>query len=87
MLARSSDLRIYTKTFGENLLKAFQEWRKLPPADRADIRTRRAIDLGNSDKEIFASLPTGDLWLDSRVHETFLYLYGSKNCQWLVASI
>ncbi|CAE7795519.1 unnamed protein product [Symbiodinium sp. CCMP2592] len=66
------------------VLEAFQEWRKLPAVDRADICARRAVDLGNSDKEIFATLPTGDLWLDARVHETFLYLYGSKNCKWLV---
>ena len=62
-------LRIYTRAFGENLLKAFQEWRKMPAMDRADVRTRRAVDLGKSDKEIFDSLPTGDLWLDARVHE------------------
>ncbi|CAE7345520.1 unnamed protein product [Symbiodinium microadriaticum] len=31
-----------------------------------------SVNLDNSDKEIFASLPTGDLWLDARVHETFL---------------
>ena len=55
----------------------------MPAMDRADVRTRRAVDLGKSDKEIFDSLPTGDLWLDARVHETFLYLYGSKNCMWL----
>ena len=55
----------------------------MPAMDRADVRTRRAVDLGKSDKEIFDSLPTGDLWLDARVPETFLYLYGSKNCMWL----
>ena len=65
-------------------MKAFEEWRKLPPGDRADVRGRRHVDLGSSDKEIFAALETGDLWLDARVHETFLYLYGSKNCQLLV---
>ncbi|CAE7401330.1 unnamed protein product, partial [Symbiodinium necroappetens] len=77
---RKPEPRIYTEIFAKNLLKAFQEWCKLPPAHRADIRARRSVNLDNSDKEIFASLPTGDLWLDARVHETFLYLYGSKNC-------
>ena len=76
-------LRIYTRTFGKNLLYAFDEWCKLPPADRADVRGRRHVDLGSSDKEIFAALETDDLWLDARVHETFLYLYGSKNCKLL----
>ncbi|CAE7224527.1 unnamed protein product [Symbiodinium sp. CCMP2592] len=75
------DSGIYTRTFGENLLYAFDQWCKLPPADRADVRGRRHVDLGSSDKEIFAALETDDLWLDARVHETFLYLYGSKNCK------
>ena len=72
-------LRAYTRLFGENLLKAYERWCTLPTADRGDLRGRKEINYyKSSDKELFASLPTGDLWLDSRVHEVYLYLAGCK---------
>ena len=61
-------------------MKAYEVWRDLPYTERSDVRARRCVDLSKSDREIFASLDTGDLWLDARVHECFLYLYGSSNC-------
>ena len=67
-------------TFGENLLKAYAEWQALPAEHRGETRGLRTMDLALTDKEIFVSLPRGDLWLDSRIHEVFLYLCGSKHC-------
>lgn len=77
---RLTVLRAYTKTFGANLLKAYTSWQALPPADRADARPRRNLDLSQSDKELFLGMPLGDLWVESRIHEVFLYLYQSKHC-------
>ena len=50
----------------------------MPSAARGDLRARHGVDLSQSDREIFQALPTGDLWVDSRVHEVFLYLYRCK---------
>ena len=55
----------------------------MPANERADLRGKQAVDLSQTDKEIFLALPRGDLWIDSRVHEVFFYLCGSKNCQYL----
>ena len=82
-IGTSDNPRAYTTKFGESLLKAYELWRGLPSSDRPDVRARRAVDLSKSDREIFAGLDTGDLWLDGRVHECFLYLHGSSNCQLL----
>ena len=75
--------RVYTRLFGENLMKAYEEWRSLPPEARADCRGRQKVDLATTDREIFESLSLGDVWVDSRIHEVFLYLYGCKNVQYL----
>ena len=75
------ELRAYTRLFGENLLKAYEEWRAVPGKDRGDLRGRKEVDLSKSDREIFDALPLGDLWLDSRVHEVYLYLAGCKHVQ------
>ena len=64
-------------------MKAYEEWRSLPPEARADCRGRQKVDLATTDREIFESLSLGDVWVDSRVHEVFLYLYGCKNVQYL----
>ena len=37
-----------------------------------------------TDKELFAQMPIGDLWLDSEIHKVFLYLYGSKHLRRLI---
>ena len=59
----------------------YSGWQALPAEHRADLRGKAAIDLSLTDKEIFAGLPRGDLWIDSRIHEVFLYLYSSKYLQ------
>ena len=73
-----SQLSAYTATFGKNLLKAYEEWLALPSSSRGDLRRSQDIDLTRTDKEIFQSLEAGDLWLESRIHEVFLYLYSCK---------
>ena len=65
-------------------MKAYKQWRALPSSERGDLRGREEIDYySSSDREIFDSLPTGDLWLDSRVHEVYLCLFGCKHVQLL----
>lgn len=70
-----SALRIYTATFGKNLLKAYTSWLAQPVGDRADLRGREAVDLSLSDKEIFEGLQGEDEWIESGMHEVFEYLY------------
>ena len=77
------DLSAYTAIFGENLLKAYEQWRDLPSDARGDLRGRRDVDFSLTDKEIFENLPMGDLWLDSRIHEVFLYLFSCKHVELL----
>ena len=56
-------------------------------AERAECRGRRDVDLASrTDKEIFDALPMGDMWVDSRIHEVFLYLYSCKKVEHLVES-
>ena len=70
-----SAVRIYTATFGKNLLKAYTSWLAKPAGDRADLRGREVVDLSLSDKEIFEGLQGEDEWIESGMHEVFEYLY------------
>lgn len=74
-------LRVYTARFGKALMEVYEKWRQLPLCERAECRGRADVNLGCTDREIFASLPLGDLWIDSRIHEVFLYLYHCKNVE------
>mgnify|MGYP001817807468 CR=1 FL=1 len=74
-------LRVYPEKFALNLMKAYENWCTRPAAERADIRGRISVNLKKTDKELFQDLPLGDLWLESGIHEVFLYLYNSKHCQ------
>ncbi|OLP20537.1 hypothetical protein AK812_SmicGene48984, partial [Symbiodinium microadriaticum] len=62
---------------------AYEDWRIMPAVTRGDLRARQYVDLSKSDREIFAALPSNDLWLDSRIHEVFLYLYRCKKVELL----
>ena len=76
------DLRVYTTQFGENLMKAYESWRQLPATERGDLRVRRSVPTDKrSDREIFQEMELGDLWLESSVHEVFLYLFECKHLQ------
>ena len=46
---------------------------------RGSLRRRIPVDLQKSDKELFESMPLGDVWVESRCHEAFEYLYHSKH--------
>ena len=76
-------LRIYTTAFAKNLLQAYEEWCAKPSSERGDLRTRRSVDGRSTDRELFGAMDSGDLWLDSQIHEVFLYLYGCKHCETL----
>ena len=65
-------------------MEVYEKWRLLPLSERADCRGRADVNLDCTDKEIFHSLPLGDLWIDSRLHEVFLYLYHCKHVELLV---
>ena len=75
---------MYTEKFARNLLKLYEDWCLLPPADRGDLRARRSVNARKTDRELFQSMSLGDLWIDAAVHEVFLYLYGCKYCATLV---
>ena len=32
-----------------------------------------------SDRELWASMETGDLWLDAKLHEVWFYLYSNRH--------
>ena len=63
-------LRCYTTGFCTKLLDLYEE-RGLPPGD---MRHKIKIDLRKTDKELWAELPTKDLWVDARLHHTWNYL-------------
>lgn len=66
----------YTRAFGERLL----ELCRLGKGDaRYDLRTRGKFSQGKSDRELFEDLKIGDIWYESKCHETFFYLYSSKH--------
>ena len=45
------------------------------------------MDLSKTDREMFASMELGDMWLESGCHEVFFYLHGSKYCKTLVQQL
>ncbi|CAE7781588.1 unnamed protein product [Symbiodinium necroappetens] len=78
-----TNYRIYTATFGKNLLKAYTSWLATPAGDRADLRGREVVDLSLSDREIFEGLQGEDEWIESGMHEVFEYLYrGTRLVCW-----
>ena len=68
-------------------MEVYEQWRLLPLSERADCRGRSDINMDCTDKEIFDNLPLGDLWVDSRVHEVFIYLYHCKHVELLVCKL
>ena len=78
LYCRRMQLSAYTALFGKNLLKAYEVWLSLPGDARGDTRVCKEVDLSCTDKELFDAMPLGDLWLDARIHEVFLYLYNCK---------
>ncbi|OLQ04268.1 hypothetical protein AK812_SmicGene12645 [Symbiodinium microadriaticum] len=78
-----TNYRIYTATFGKNLLKAYTSWLATPAGDRANLRGREVVDLSLSDREIFEGLQGEDEWIESGMHEVFEYLYrGTRLACW-----
>ena len=78
-----SAVRVYTTTFGKNLLKAYTSWLDRPADDRADLPGRDVVDLSLSDKEIFQGLQGEDEWIESGMHEVFEYLYCGRRLVYL----
>ena len=42
------------------------------------MRCKKPVDLRMTDKDIFLTLPMGDVWVDAKMPEVWSYLYGSK---------
>ena len=59
----------------------YEEWRTAPASERVDLRARLKLDATKTDRELFAALPTDDVWPESNIHEVVLYLYDSKHCK------
>ena len=64
--------RTYPTGFGVGLQQAMESWYPQP-----HIRQKRAVDLGMSDKELFCSLPLGDLWKDADLVACYRYFRNS----------
>ena len=61
--------REYPDGFGEGLHAFMGHWKPQPR-----LRQKELIDLSLSDKEVFQSLPLGDLWEDARLVEVYRYM-------------
>ena len=73
--------RVYTTEFACNLMNIYEEWRTAPASERLDLRCRQKLDATKTDRELFAAMPTTDIWPESNIHEVVLYLYHSKHCR------
>ena len=67
--------RCYPVGFGQCLLKAWENRTPFP----AHMRHRLNIDLTKTDRELFESLPLGDVWIDGKMHLVWKYIYTSKH--------
>ena len=61
----------------------YEGWCEKPASERGDLRVRRVVDCALTDRELFQQMATADLWLESRIHEVFFYLYGCRHCKTL----
>ena len=77
-------LRVYTRQFAQNILKAYETWCQRPATERGDMRARRHVDTKLTDRDFFSAMPIGDIWVESRIHEVYMYLWGCKYCVSLV---
>ena len=74
-------LRVYTTQFAAALLQVYKTWCQQPATERGELRGRRSVDVWKSDRELFAAMERKDLWLESNIHQVFLYLYNCKHCK------
>ena len=66
--------RTYCRGFCEKLCDLYED-RGL---HRPDLRHKYPVDLGKSDKDLFAELPMGDIWIDAKLHQVWVYLFTNR---------
>ena len=71
--------RSYPSGLGERIHQIYQA--QLASPARGQMRLRVEVDGGLSDRELFESLPIGDVWDDAGMRDLFEYLYGCKHCR------
>lgn len=68
-------LRCYPEGFAAQILKGYEESTTFD----CPLRFKKPINLAETDRYIFQSLPLGDPWCDSKIHLAWAYLYRSKH--------
>ena len=67
--------RAYTEGFVSELLKCFE----CRGPFQAVLRKKEFIDPALSDRNIFERMPLGDVWLESKMHLAWGYIYNNKH--------
>ena len=67
-------LRTYPLGLGHGLKEIMTSWQAQPK-----LRQKRPVDVNLSDREMFNSLPLGDVWADAQLIDVYKYLRKSKN--------
>lgn len=67
--------RCYPEGFARRLCDLFEGRKGFPE----HLRHKRPVNLKMSDKDLFQSLPVGDLWLDGCMHQVWFYIYACKH--------
>lgn len=70
-------LRVYPVGFANEI---FRLWSDTSTRPRADVRNKLTLDPSKTDRQLFDEMDSHDIWVDSRIVETFLYLVENKNC-------
>ena len=65
--------RTYPPGFGDGLTKLMNKWKVQPR-----LRQKREVNLDLSDREIFTSLPLGDVWGDADLVGDYKYFRNSN---------
>lgn len=73
-------LRCYPDKFGARLLEMYEISMGQPVSlETAGLRFKPPVSMSMSDKELFHTLPIGDLWAECELLGPFLYLYHGKH--------
>ena len=73
--SRAGLARCYPEGFVRRLMALWEGRREIP---MQHLRHRPSVDPLKSDRELFASLPLGDPWVESGIHHVFKYLWNCK---------
>ena len=65
--------------FCKQLYRAFYETEMT--RQRRDLRHKNFVDPDSSDRELFESLDLGDLWIDAKLADTYLYVRENRHVE------